>query len=708
MSRSTWLRRAVVPAAVLVGAVSGVWTVRGGADAFMTPSPPDSRVWELVVPGRQLTLNAALTTPSLGRGTQLRGGMLWLGEHAFGRSEIMRPLDERPVSEVWIDVGAGVVQLNFAGLGEQRAMAYLTADTVKVSTKDRPRPRPPEPLRFTVQEGSVTAHLEDGPVQVGPASEGTIELQSAGAGGVLSVRLLDAAGEVYVDQDFAALSAGFSDVEGATLGALVGLMLGLSLAWTPGVSGAALSLLLLAGPLWVVREPFTGWVQRVETLYLTRTPVWELAPLALWASLVPLALLAAVRAPWMTVSRASRLRSTPQLAAWGATVGGVGVLVSRDDWALLVPGVLFLALPLILALRARLPLLPWLARDAPALAAVAVGGWALAPLATAWRFVPVVASRSLLLTQARPTADHLFVLALCLPLSLEVALRQTYLAEAWRPEALTAQEQGTEQGLLDDNYAPHWKGRCGPEHAADERSLIVAGGSATGGAYQFRTQPEAFFPARLHAKLCARLPEGTALTTWNYGAGGRDTHVISQALTGILERSQADMVVLYVGVNDLLTTHSAQTRKQREAMLDGAVTQSLAGVAGRSLVVTGLGLWRREAGTGVGEAVAEVPLADARENLTSIAVQAEGLPVLLVSQVVVGASQADLASYWTMEAELAAEHEGVDFLDVSPAFDGLPTAEILLDRNHLSRSGHERLADTLLPGVAEGLGIRLE
>jgi len=702
---------AVLVGAVLMGAVLGVWGARTSSESFLAPGSPDAEVWELVIPGRAEDRDA-LTTPALGRGTLIRGGMLRLGEHAFNRSDTLRPVDDRPVAEVRIDVGAGSVRLNFTGVSAQHAAVFLTPDAVRIGGV--PRARPPEPLRFTVEDGVVAAHLEGGPVPVAEASPGTIELQSDDDGGVLSVALVDAAGDTWLDQDFTAQSARFSDTEGATLGALAGLALGAALAWAPGWGGAALALLLAALPLAVLRVPFDAWVGRVEVLYLTRTPAWELARLALAVSLAPLALVAAARAPWMPVTRTSRLRRRAHTGAWIAAALAAAALASRGGpWALLLPGALFLALPLTLALQARLALLPWLLRDAPAMLAVAIGGWAAAPLAVAWRFMPPVASRGLLLSQApRPATDYLFLLLLCAPLSLELALRSTYLAESWRPEVLAARSSqvDTDAGALDTRLTPHWSASCG---SGEPISLVVAGGSSTGGAYQFRGQADAFFPARLHARLCEALPDGVALTTWNYGAGGRDTHVIAGAMLPILEHTDADMLVLHVGVNDLLTTDATMTRREREALGATSVSGALSGAGSRSLVVTGLGLWSREAPSEQGDAealVSEVPLPDAADNLSRIAAQtaSRSTPLLLVSQVVTASVRPSLEPYWAMEEELAGALSGVDYRDIRPVFEELDERDYLLDRNHLSQQGHERLAEALLPAVAEALNLEVD
>ncbi len=697
----------------LGAAIGGALGPRWGA-ALTEPMAVDEAIWDVGRPGQA----DRLAQPGLGRDTHLRAGMLRLGEHAFGRMDVVRPVEKRVVSEVWLDVGEGAVRLNFNEPGQAGTTVTARPDGVRINALQHQGwiERTPGPLRVTVSDGQAAAHVEGRALGLGGATGVSVELLSAGGGALRSVKIIDRDGEVFLDQDFGALSPSPPAWIGAAIGAAAGACLGAALALSAGPLGALWALLLGALPLLILRAPFAAWLALVEALYLTRTPAWDLARGALLASMVPLFLLTAARVI-PPLERTTRRRPGAWRWLYPGACAAAGLLASRGgQWLWFVPGTLYLLHGWRVAQQARLPGPGWLAREAPALVSVAWLGWGLGLLPAAlWRFVPVVSSSRTLLERApRAAADHLFLLLLALPLSAELALRSTYLSDAWSPEALGAERphDAIALGELDDKLSPYWKGRCGPAGAARELSLVFLGGSSTGGAYQFNDEPEAFFAARTHALICADLPPDTALTTWNYGAGGRDTHVISRAIGPLLARTEADALVVYTGVNDLLTETSNLTRRQREEQIGSdEVASSLSDLGGRSRLITGLALYSKGGGEADAETVPEVPLPDARENLAVIAAAGPkaGARVLLSSQFVVPSKAPLLEPYWVLEKELAAAAgPEVRFVDVRPDFAGLEPRSMLLDNNHFSREGHKKLASALVDDVKWALKLTEE
>ncbi len=703
MSRRGRRQRLILGALLgpLLGAGLGAALAPAVGGAFQEPAALAQVQWRLLIPG----LQEMVVQPHLGRGTQLRDGALWLGEHAFGRVDTLRPADTRPVSEVRIEVVAGSVMVNFPGDFQGSAgpapSVTLRPGGAQLPGRSEWGALPEGPARLTVEgEGAsreIWLHLAGGPTSLGASAPTSVEVNSTGGGALASLTLIDEGGAALATEDFAAEAPPPPVAAGAAVGALAGLALGLALGASAGPGGAALALLAAALAALALGVPYRGWVSLGEGLYLSQTRAWTLSRLALLVSLAPLVWMAAARV--LPPPTARRERSRARWLYPGACAAA-GLLASRGgQWLWFVPGTLYLLHGWRVAQQARLPGPGWLAREAPALVSVAWLGWGLGLLPAAlWRFVPVVSSSRTLLERApRAAADHLFLLLLALPLSAELALRSTYLSDAWSPEALAGQS-GDSGPLL-----PFWKDRCGPAGATRELSLVFGGGSSTGGAYQFRSRPEAFFPAVVHRQLCAALPPETALTTWNYGEGGRDTHILSRAMGALLETTGADMVVLYVGVNDLLTTDSPMTRRQREALSgEGAGAPS---VAGRSRLLTGLALGLRElraAGSPEQALVSEVPIEDARDNLGRIAGEAAevGARVLLVSQHITPNQAHELEVYWAAERALAEREANVDFVDARPALQGEDT---LLDRNHLTERGHELLAGAMLGAISEAL-----
>ena len=235
--------------------------------------------------------------------------------------------------------------------------------------------------------------------------------------------------------------------------------------------------------------------------------------------------------------------------------------------------------------------------DGPAHLSVFCLGWGAGLLgAIGWRMLTIVsaAGDGLLRKAPRPTTDLLFVMALLTPVSLELAVRSSYLEEGWDLARLSG-DLAPSVGWQDP--APFWTGDCGNRAATADRTfrILWMGGSSTGGAYQFRDQPTAFYPAQTHQRLCDQLPPDARLVSENYGDGGRDTFTISRSIADIANRAPFSLVVVYTGVNDLLTMSGTKTRAQREAIQAerDATTSTLARVSAQSRLLTGIGLFLR-------------------------------------------------------------------------------------------------------------------
>ncbi|MFZ5481678.1 MAG: hypothetical protein ACOZNI_33250, partial [Myxococcota bacterium] len=327
--------------------------------------------------------------------------------------------------------------------------------------------------------------------------------------------------------------------------------------------------------------------------------------------------------------------------------------------------------------------------------------------ACGWRVLVLAASARALLDRApRAAADLLSVLMLAGPASCELAVRATYLDTGWDAARLSGEVTPT-TGWRDPT--PFWSGRCGEADTEDRHVVVYAGGSSTGGAYQFRGDPDAFFPARVHERMCTQLPAGQRLASVNFADSGRDTYTISRTIDLILERGRnPDVLVLYTGVNDLIGTNNTKTRKQREAaeLARGETMKGAAGLAMRSRLLTGMSLWTRPQEADVAQ-VPEVPLADAEENLRLIAAAAEAksVKVLLLTEYTNQAHAASMEPYAAMEKRLADELPNVEWFDVRAALTGIPEPDLLLDMNHLTKGGSDKLAEVILPSIAGLLGL---
>jgi hypothetical protein len=112
-------------------------------------------------------------------------------------------------------------------------------------------------------------------------------------------------------------------------------------------------------------------------------------------------------------------------------------------------------------------------------------------------------------------------------------------------------------------------------------------------------------------------------------------------------------------------------------------------------------VWFRGVGDPMSEHVADVPLADAKQNHEAIikAARANGTRVVLMTEHVQSGMAARMSLYQNMQRSF--EATDVRWLDAGQAFGAMAPADVLVDRNHLSRAGNTALGDFLALGVAD-------
>lgn len=671
-----------------LGGAGAAWT----APRLATPHDLDRDRWKIISPG----LREDLTTPQIGRGTHVVGGALVMTEHAFFRPDMVVSQAARPVHrlELTLAAGSAPVAVNLGASPHARVLLaqpgahILSHDAAGAVWHQGPTDEAPQRIASAVTPAAVELST------VGPQSR------------ITHLRLLDDGQAVLIEEDFAATSAPLR-APAALAGAAGGAGF-LALLSATGAAGLAWGLLLLALPLAVAAIPSASWLLLAERLYLDQTPAWILARICVGLCLVALAARALLATPVLAAA-AHPAASGSARGAWG--LWGVGVALAmilgthppRDarEAGLTVAGLALLLLPATVAWTGTLAPGRWLLRDGPALAGVAALGWAegLLPMLL-WRLLVVAgAVRGLLRAAPGPAARYLFALILLLPVGAEAWVRSTYLERAWSGLRLS-QEIASEEGWR--TVAPSWRGRCAPDAAPTAR-VVFLGGSSTGGAYQFGDEADAFFAAHALRALCR---EGVQAEVFNYGTGDGNTFTISRTLDDVLRQTQADVLLLYVGVNDILTRHHAQTRAQREASL-AAQQRPVRGMAalGRQIrLITGLSLLFKPLPDHAHN-VSAVPLSDAEENHHLIArtAHAAGARVLWMTEMISASLAAELTGYDTMQRRVAAEHPHVSWLDVHQLL-GISQADTLLvDRNHLSREGNQRLGEALATPIQHAL-----
>ena len=659
MKHLLWLVCAVI------GALTGALAGDRKAALFKAPAALDTSVWHVVVP----EMTADVKTVDSGRGSFVRGEALVFGEYAFGRADRLIPQGAPEIEVVELELAEDSGPIEMVWQGPTHSMGLRATPHTVGTAGDQYWPREPGVLRLERVDGRIRS----GDIDLGSGGPGSIELTSMGGAKVTAVRAWGEDGLV-LDVDYRTGSGG-GWLPGAVLGGLVGLLFAATTRSRGGVVAGALSLL---APLAVLTLDHHDYVDLVERFYLD-TKAWTLAPPLLAASLMPLTAVA-----WgVLIQPGHRDRRRPWWWVQGGLALAVALIASRDlagaQLAWVVPGALVLAMPSLLAWRGRLPVAWILGGDLPGLVLVAVLGWsALFPALVIRMVVVLAALPRLVRTAQRPTADHLFATALLALLAAETSLRSA-VGDGWDDIGETQLRVG--------ELEPFWRDSCGE----GDTSVVFAGGSSTGGAYQFLNEPEAFYPTAAHRWLC----NDHALTTWNYGHGGRNSHVLAQAIEPLLDYTSADVVVLYVGVNDLLTSHSTLTRRERDARSGGGVSW-----VRHSRALTFLGLALRRSDAEDGERVSDVPLADAEDNLRTIAAAAAArdAQVVLVPQFIARTIEDQMEPYWAMEQALADELDHVHLADVRTEVQRAP--QPLLDTNHLSRAGNNALGDALAARVA--------
>ena len=651
-------------------------------ETFTLPLAPNPSEWRVISAG----LAEGIGRAGAGRVTHVANGALNIATHVFFRPDVVSPLMSgdacqmsielaRDSGPLWVQLGeppGQFVKLRPGGMLAGR----VGADWINVG----------DARRFELREEGGNLLLSAGGQQIsaGRFVPGSVELSAVDAWARLTrFQVLDADGTVQFDEDFRGRRVERETLDRATiLGGLVGLAL--AILWVPLTRAALLfGCLGLVPVLITANQSRAVWLAGVERLYLSQVPPSQWASFALVVSVMPLAAAALL----VLMRSAARLARPRGFAVWVCAVIGAALsCYLQQDATILSLGVLAFFVLSAVWMGGKGGLEAWWWIDAIGLVSVPLlGPDQAAAFLMLWRLLSVTATAADWTTKRPKMAVSMMLVSLAvLPLGLEAAVSASPAGDAWVMSRLSG-ERPNEKGW--ESPSAGWKDQCGDGDALV--NVVVAGGSSVGGAYQFANEPEAFFSAIAHQELCDTLPPGVSLRTLNFGDGDRNTFTISRTIDRHL--AGADILVLYVGVNDIFTTQNALTRKQREEIHQArsATTNKLMSWVSNARLAVGISLWFRP--TQRGKGVADVPIADAKENHARIIAAAEksGIKVLLMTEYVIKAQRNRLLEYSRMQEGFSAEN--VRWVDVRKAFMGIHDAESLADRNHLSRSGNQVL-----------------
>jgi len=287
-------------------------------------------------------------------------------------------------------------------------------------------------------------------------------------------------------------------------------------------------------------------------------------------------------------------------------------------------------------------------------------------------------------TKARVSLSYLF-LALFLVLG-EVSVRVSPVGFEWQRKDGWQRAAEEFRELLELKVYRSYPSRGfpvkPPEKGARPR-IVALGSSSTGGAYQMDDLRQ-FWPARLQELMRDREVVNQAVGGWN------SLHVRLYAESQ-LERLQPDLVLIYLGHNDLLSPSPVPYSSYYANYKPGNAAPIWAVEAlNQSRLFNGLKFLVLAIANQ--NNVVAVDVEDARDNLRAIVRTAQGVGsrVLLMSEGL-NPDPLPIYPYARMEEELAVE-TGERFLDTARFLHAQRNATLFLDDTHLSEEGHRVLA----------------
>jgi lysophospholipase L1-like esterase len=481
------------------------------------------------------------------------------------------------------------------------------------------------------------------------------------------------------------------------LGGFLGLFLGLVLSF--GNKNPLISLLqsiVVLTPIWgLFQIPRDMWMYFCERLYLSQSTGWDLAQYSC-GTLYILLLLFHIPSTkiFSLTSRRDPIEQT-QIAQWVWIVlalCSVGYQYQEDPSLFILYILIFFLLPLRFASKAKIRSTKWYLMDIPTLVFPLI----ITPeigilLGIFWRMVILLSNLSSFRKwNSTVLADTFFICLLLVPIQTELFLRSTYVDNVWSPEGLKVQYRSADNAT---SLPLTWKGICGNPPTTEEYTVVITGGSSTGGAYQFKDEPHAFFSTRIHKELCGTTQPSTKLSVYNYGSADLNTHLITKRFSNITQ-SKPDILILYIGVNDVLTQRYPKTARQRDGTSN---TSSAIPFLFSSRLLTGLSIpLQPQSNTDNQVLVSEVPPKDALKNLAELRkTLPESTHLIVIPEIIVSHLRKELQKYDDMLKDFASQHPSNTHYFIPTSKTQQEQDLLLADRNHLSREGNQWLGDEI-------------
>ena len=562
-----------------------------------------------------------------------------------------------------------------------------------------------------IQTGAKNTRIASYPIE-------TIELSSkVGTAHITKMQLLDDNYGIIYKRDFSEQKQeGLLRFLGLGIGALSGLLIFFVTLRSSAINTIFTSIFIYPSIIWVFSTTPDQWSILIQKLYLTQTKTWELARYSLYAGLIPTLLGFGAVLSFRPQGRIDSLLSGQRSLFLYVIFSSIILYISnigQPPGLFLVWEFLFLMLPL------------WLFRstginryiiynEIPTALLIIVGGWGIGFFtAVLWRLTVLLSSISFFRkNKINRALDCIAITCLFIPISIETTVRSTYLNKAWDVKTLSAKYN---QDDPSEYLISMYNESCGSK--AQKRNVVFIGGSSTGGVFQFRKTPHLFFAGQTHTKLCAQLGMRFSLNTKNYGRAAMDTHIIAQSFDNLLHTTKADLVVMYVGNNDLLTRKSPLSKKQLQQRMDHWQSQ-ISGIkkytsASRTIIGSSLIFRQLDKST---KMVVSVPTYDAKENFETIAQIAanHNTHVLLLTEFInpsviqpVGKNSDEIdinivfEEYAYIQESIAQKYPHIHFLDTWTRLTPFVHEDLFIDSNHLNMQGNKRVSDVITPKMIE-------
>ena len=663
---------------IVLGSITGLFVAVHKGAALNKPSSLPSG-WDIQAPAQ----DEFRGTPQVGQGISVRSGRLMLYRQQLYASDVMSRDDIPIQGSLSIRLGQDSGLLALGLIGETTEYVFLDPHTLfKDSLEETGIPSTDQEHTFSMTPQGV--YVEPMHIPLTDTHVHTIEIMTAAQqSSILALSFQNKNGSMLFEEDFtvqnpSSMAVAFTcAIGGSILGAMV------SLIFAPTIPFLLRCIIGLSPIAFFSSLSHHFWLTLSIRMYLIESPVWVLERWAMGCAYTFSIFYFAMH------GRVWKINTHNNMSIVGWIWIGISLAViamhHSSSLMLMIYSALFVFLPLLLGRSHHTRMILLFEIFAMGVGILWNISFALFILLVFRWTVLLSNTKPLFMAQGSRAAEYAFLLFLCIPLQLEYTIRSSYLNRVWSPQTLAQEKEKERIGLPQT-----WSGSCEGRAENKDIRIVVSGGSSTGGLYQFKEEPTSFFTTHLHNSICQNNTTFRTLTTYNYGVEDYNTQLISDQGAWLKEEHNPDILVLYIGVNDVLSKHHTQSiRERRRTSMPSLFRQLLY----KSKLSTGLSLLVKPNTRASSELVPEVPVEDAQNNIKQLISDLSPASILVVPEMASSPLQPQLEEYDAMLQKLAQTYPNVHY--VQPLNDRLHSDIYLADRNHLTREGNQWLGQQI-------------